>query len=443
MIDLTRGYTRECDGVTRREFIKVGSLPLLGGLTLPQLFRAESAGAAESGKAKSVILLNMIGGPSHQDIFDPKPENTQEYKGPFSVVPTNVPGIYLSEHMPLTARCMDKFALLRSVTHGRGDHEGGNRYMLSGWKPNPVLEYPNLGSAVAKAQGFRTALPPYIHLLETLHFDQTPAGYLPSEFNPFSVAGDPNNAGFSVQDINLPQGIAGDRYTRRKSLLGRVDDLFRSAESTDQLRSMDKFYQRAYGLISSAEAKAAFDLKKESDPVRDRYGRNMLGQGALLARRLVERGVRFVTISRGGWDTHHRNFEALSRDRLPELDRAVSGLLEDLATKGLLDETLVVWMGEFGRTPKVDYSSQWQGGRHHWPHVQTVMLAGGGIRGGQVYGSSDAQAAYPKDNPVKPEDIAATVFHCLGIDPDTEFITPLGRPTKLTEGGEVLRKLLA
>jgi len=439
MIDITTGTTTDCEGFARRDFMKVGSLMLMGGITLPGFLRRQAAGAVDGKKDRAAILVFLAGGPSHQDIYDIKPENAPEYRGPFNAITTNVPGIQYCEHMPLSAKISDKLAVVRSVTHPRGDHEGGNRYMLTGWKPNVATEYPGMGANVAKTKGFATHLPPYMQLLGNAHYDQKPSGFLSNEFNPFTVNGDPNNNGFSVQDVSLPGGVNQSRMGRRQSLQREMDAYFREAEGGDQLRSMDKFYQRAYNLISSKEAKAAFDLSKEDPKLREEYGRNSFGQSCLLARRLVQGGVRFTTIAFGGWDTHSNNFNEMKNNLLPRLDRGVATLVRDLRDRGMLEDTMVIVMGEFGRTPKVNGTA----GRDHWPHVQSVMLAGGGIKGGQTYGTSDKEAAYPKDNPVKPEDLAATVFHCLGVDPETENLSQLGRPTRLTDGGTIIKPLVA
>jgi hypothetical protein len=431
----------DCEGFSRRDFVKAGALTVMG-LTLPDFLRMKSAHAQDTPGARrrtpdaSCIFLWMAGGPSHIDIFDPKPDAPSEVAGPFKTVKTNVPGIELSENMVLTAKHADKFALLRSVTHPRGDHEGGHHYMQTGYAPLPALEYPSYGAVVAKEKGFQKNLPPFVAIPQPAQHGSS--GALGGVYSPFSVGGDPSQRGFSVRDVALPSGMNLSRIERRRTMLEKVDTFHRDIDAAGQIQSMDSFYGLAYNLLTSPDAKKAFDLSKEPDTVREKYGMNPLGQGCLLARRLVESGVRFVTVVRGGWDTHQNNFTSLKGTRLPELDKAIAALLDDLHQTGLLDNTLVVWMGEFGRTPRINSAA----GRDHWPYAQTVLLAGGNIRGGQVVGSTNERGENPSDRPLKPEDVAATIYHCLGIDYTREYQTMTGRPIRIVTGGEAIREIV-
>jgi hypothetical protein len=394
----------------------------------------QTAMAAPGAKEKSCILLWMGGGPSHVDTFDPKPAAGMEIRGPFNAIGTNVSGIQISEHLPLLAKQMDKFSIVRSVTSPEGSHERATHYMLTGYRVLPTLEYPGYGSVVAHESSFKNGLPPYIAIPGVI--GDAEAGYLGATYNPFS-AGDPGGGSYSVRDVNPPNGLTVDRMERRRTFLKAVDQFQRTGRPAEAVASMDTFYTRAYDLITSPEAKKAFNLNAEAATLRDAYGRNSFGQGCLLARRLVEAGVRFVTVSRGGWDTHSNNFNILKDQRLPELDRGYSALLQDLHDHGMLENTLVVWMGEFGRTPVVNKTA----GRDHWPKAMSVCMSGGGLKGGQVVGATDDKAEAPKDRPVTPEDIAATIYATLGLDIHKQFHTASGRPVAIAQG-EAIRELL-
>ncbi|HEU4753374.1 MAG TPA: DUF1501 domain-containing protein, partial [Armatimonadota bacterium] len=359
------GVFRTCDGVSRRDFIKVGTLGL-AGLTLPEFLQLrEAAAAPKPERAKAVILLWMGGGPSHLDTFDPKPDAPSDYRGEFNAIGVKGADFQISEHLPRLAQMGDRFSVLRSVTHPEGAHERGTTYMLTGYRQIPGFEYPGFGSVVAKEKGWQKNMPPYVAIPGVIG-DAGP-GYLGADGSPFS-AGDPGAGNYQVKDILLPQGVDEGRLGRRREFLAAADQLVRTGKADDPVTGVDRFYGKAYELITSAETRKAFDLKQEPDALRDRYGRNGLGQGCLLARRLIESGVRFVTISRGGWDNHGGIFGALRNQRLPELDTAMSALLQDLGDRGMLNEVMVVWMGEFGRTPKVNMT----GGRDHWPKVASV-----------------------------------------------------------------------
>jgi hypothetical protein len=421
---------------TRRDFIKIGSLGFLG-LSLADFFRLRAAsGATAVAKERSCIILWLSGGPSHLDLFDPKPEAAEEIRGPFKAIPTNVSGIQISEHLPKTARHADKFHIIRSLTSKEANHERATNYLLTGYLPLPTMEFPSIGSIISKEKGGRNGLPPYVVIPEANA--SMGSGFLGSAYNPFATS-DPNAKNFKVRDVELPLGVTWERMQQRKALLEMVDNKFRALEANPELvKGMDSFYERAYSLMSSPPAKKAFDMEQEPDSVRESYGRTTFGQGCLLARRLIEGGVRFVTVSRGGWDLHRDNFTNLKKNLLPELDQAYSALLADLHQRGLLESTLVVLMGEFGRTPKVNKDA----GRDHWSRVFSVCLAGGGVRGGHVLGASDKDGAEVKDRPVEIEDLAVTLYDRFGINPRKEHHTPAGRPIKIVHGGEVIKELV-
>jgi hypothetical protein len=430
---------QECGhSVSRRNFIKIGTLGYLG-ISLSQFLELEAAHASPDGPAAtSVILLWMDGGPSHTDTFDPKPEGDSDVRGEFSAIPTNIAGIQVSEHLPLMARQMDKVTLIRAMSHNEGAHERACHTLLTGWHPLPALTYPSMGSVTAKELGMSGALPPYIAVPGGA-FGQGygQSGYLEAAYNPFSVPGDPNRAGFSVQDVSLPQGITRERLDRRRSLLQAMDGLYSQLDKSEAFQARDHFYQQAYTMITSAQTRKAFNIDEEPDAIRDLYGRNSFGQSCLLARRLVEAGVHFVTVNMGGWDTHVNNFKALKDNLLPPLDQGFAALLQDLHSRGILQHTLVLWMGEFGRTPHVNERA----GRDHWPHSQTIVAAGAGVPGGHVLGSTDRNGTGPIDKSVSPADLVATVYTKLGIDIDEHYKTPEGRPIKIIAGGAPIEQL--
>jgi hypothetical protein len=426
---------RTCDGVTRRDFVKMGSLGLLG-LTLPELLEMQAAAAApKPARAKAAIVLWMGGGPSHIDTFDPKPDAPQEWRGEFGAVSARGADFQVCEHLPKLAEVGSKFSVLRSVTHPEGAHERGTTYMLTGYRQIPGFEYPGFGSVVAVEKGWQKNMPPYVAIPGVIG-DAGP-GYLGAEGSPFS-AGDPGAGNYQVRDIVLPGNVNEGRLARRREFVAAADSMVRTGKANDPITGLDNFYSRAYDLITSPTTRKAFDLNQEPAALRDRYGRNGMGQGCLLARRLIESGVRFVSISRGGWDNHGGIFNALRRQRLPELDSAFSTLISDLGDRGMLEETVIIWMGEFGRTPKVNMT----GGRDHWPKVQTVVMAGGGLKGGIGVGESNAKGEEPANRPVKPEDVSYTLFESLGIDPHKVFQTPTGRPIRIANEGQTIRELI-
>ncbi len=416
------------------------------GLALPELLKVEAGAAthaakfyeSKEGPAKSLIHIYLPGGNAHQETWDPKPYAPSEYRGPYKPIKTNVPGIEFSENLKHTAKVADKLCVIRSMNHGEAAHERGTHNMFTGYRPSPAIEFPSFGSVIAHEFGPRKNLPPYICIPNQPN-EYAGTGYLSSMYGPFSLGSDPAaDKGFKVRDLTLPGGVDFDRFQRRRSLLEAVDSHFRSMENADEIDAMDSFYQRAYGLISSEEARNAFDLTKESDKIKERYGKNEAGMRMLLARRLVESGVRLVTLTYGSWDMHDKLKEGISR-YVPSLDQALASLITDLSERGLLDSTLVMVSSEFGRTPKINKTD----GRDHWPRVFSTVLAGGGIKGGMVYGASDSLASEPDENPVSVQDFAKTVYHQLGINADKELIAPGPRPMEIVDGGRVLEEIIA
>ena len=414
----------------RRDFLRIGSLSPLG-LTLADSLRAKK------GKDVSCILLWQSGGCAHQDTFDMKPDAPLEYRGEFKPIPTNVPGIQICEHLPLTARQADKFTILRSMRSVENNHERAINYLLTGYLPLPTIEFPSMGAVVSERLGARNGLPPYVAVPRM--FPSYGAGFLGAEHNPYN-AGDPNVPNYSARDLSLPTDVDWSRLGNRRRLLEQMDAKFRAIEGSPEAAAMDSFYQRAYSLLSSPEAKRAFDIEAEPTAVRESYGRTPVGQGCLLARRLVESGVRFVTVAKGwlNYDTHGDNFNSMKKVLLPEFDRAFAGLIADLNQRGMLDSTLVISMGEFGRTPKVNSAA----GRDHHNDCWSIAIAGAGIPGGRILGATDKYAAEVTDLPVAPEDLLCTICHILGIDPTHEYDTPLRRPVKVTNGGRIVPEIL-
>ena len=438
-----------CDGVARRDFLRLGSAGVFGlGLTLPELL-ARQARAAEAGKSAkdvSLIFLFLHGGMSTIDTWDLKPDAPAEFRGDFKPIDTNVPGVRISEHLPRTAKQMDKIAIIRSFRHHNSDHGPADHYILTGYFPtagfNPTLspnnQRPAHGAVVARTLGPRGSVPPYV-CLPKLH-PSAGSAYLGPAAAPFVIDADPNAPDFAVPDLAPPAVVDASRLDARKELLARVDRFQKAAEAraNRDAQAVSVFQQKAFDLMTSPEAKKAFDIQAEDDGLRDEYGRNTLGQSCLMARRLVQAGVRCVTIDHSNWDTHDANFRVLKEQLLPKLDAGLSTLFRDLSDRGMLDCTLVVVTGEFGRTPRINKNA----GRDHWGTAFTVALGGGGIRGGRVVGKTDARAEKPADDPYGPEDLAATLYHCLGIDPDAEFYTPEGRPVKVVNNGRLIQALL-
>lgn len=425
---------------SRREFLYVGLLGGLG-LSLPQFLRMEARGAQKfyetrEGVAKSVIHIFLPGGMAHQETWDPKPYAPIEYRGPFGSIETAIKGERFGAHMKNLAKVADKITVIRSMAHGEAAHERGTHNMFTGYRPSPAVNYPSFGSVVSHELGPRNSLPPYV-CIPNVPNEFANSGYLSSAYGPFALGSNPERDDFQVRDLNLPKGVTEARFERRRSLLQTVDHHFKTLEESDSLDAMDAFYQHAYKLISSSEAREAFNLKKEDDKMRDRYGRHAPGQRMLLARRLVEAGVRFVSMTAGGWD-HHNNIKNAMQSNLPPVDHALAALINDLDDRGMLDSTLVMVTSEFGRTPKINATA----GRDHWPRVFSVMLAGGGVKRGVIHGSSDALGGEPEEDRVEVPDLATTVYNQLGITGDKELMAPGARPIEIVDGGRILDELL-
>jgi hypothetical protein len=426
---------------SRREFFYVGLLGGLG-LTLPQFLRTQAFGATKEyatreAVAKGIIHIFLPGGMAHQESFDPKPNAPAEYRGPFGAIDTKIPGVQFGEKMTELAKIADKITVIRSMSHGEAAHERGTHNMFTGYRPSPALEYPSFGSVISHELGSQNDLPPYV-CVPSVPNEFANSGYLSSAFGPFALGADPARADFKVRDLNLPTGVDDKRFARRRSLLDTVDHHFRTLEQSDALDSMDAFYQHAYKLISSQTAREAFNLAAEPDAMKDLYGRNAAGQRMLLSRRLIEGGVRFVSLTAGGWD-HHDNIKKGIETNMPDVDKAIAALITDLDQRGMLDSTLVMVTSEFGRTPKINPT----GGRDHWPRVFSTMLAGGGMKKGYVHGSSDSLGGEPETDKVGIEDLATTIYNQIGITADKELMSPGNRPIEIVAGGEVLDSLLS
>ncbi|MSR66289.1 MAG: DUF1501 domain-containing protein [Pedosphaera sp.] len=422
----------------RRDFLFAGTLGALG-LTMGDVFRLqanEPGKPSKEGKAKSVINIFLPGGMAHQESFDPKYLSPIEYRGPLGTVDTAIKGEKFSENLKMTAQIANKITVVRAMTHGEAAHERGTHNMMTGVRPSPAVEYPGIGSVVSHEFGPRNNLPAYVAIPSMSANGGT--GYLGSAYGPFSLGADPGNAGFRVRDLALPTGIDDKRFSSRRSMRAVVDAHFSALEKADALSGMDSFYERAYALISSEKARDAFDIAKESDKLRDEYGRNTGGGRMLLARRMVEAGVRFVSLTYGGWD-HHDNIAAANRGQMPVFDQAFAALIRDLDQRGLLDSTLVMVTTEFGRTPKINGTS----GRDHWPKVFSIVLAGGGIKKGYIHGASDPTGAEPESDALTVENFAATVYTLIGIDPNKNLMSPGDRPLRIVNGGHVEKELLA
>jgi uncharacterized protein (DUF1501 family) len=444
MLDFTTGRASDCTGLSRRSFLRVGGLSALG-LSLPAFLRlqhaASASGAPARAKTVNCILMWMQGGPSHHDTLDPKPDAPAEVRGEFNTIPTTLPGVRVVEHLPLLAKQTDKLSIIRGHDPKNGSHGVADHLMMTGHKFNPSLPFPCFGSVVAKERGYRDGMLPFVQLGRFIdrRFNGGIGGFLGDQYNPFEVHDDPNAAAFKVRDLSVANDAERARLERRYAMLAEVDRYQKAAEEDSQaVKARDVFYEKAHGLITSPLAKRAFDLTAEPDRLRDAYGRNTFGQSCLLARRLIEAGVHFVTLTDGGWDTHADNFKSLKTRKLPVLDRAYSTLLQDLHDRGLLDNTLVVWFGDFGRTPKINPSA----GRDHWASAGVACMGGGGVKTGEVVGATNALGEFVTDSPVSPQDLAATIYHTLGIPLHTWYRAQDGRPIELVPEGKPIRQLV-
>ena len=435
--------------LSRRRMLQIGALGTLG-LSLPAALRAE----AQSGlkvRAKSVIFLHQFGGVPQQDTFDMKPNGPAELRGEFKPIASSVPGLPVCELLPRMAQVMDSVTVVRSVCHRATFHNSAAYYSLTGHQPQADIvsatasasDFPAYGSVVSKLAPGRSQVPTFVSLPWMIADGvfRTPgqfAGYLGKEHDPLFLTKNPNDPSFSVDALTLPIEVPMRRVTDRLALRSGLAAHARLTDKIAAVRGMDTYQQKALSLLTSSETQRAFDIDAEDPVLRDRYGRTPYGQSVLLARRLVEAGVRFVTVyySPGivGWDTHEQNFKLLRESLLPATEQTLPTLIQDLEARGLLDETLVVWTGEFGRTPKINKNA----GRDHWPQCYTLLMAGGGLKRGFVYGASDSAAAYPKDNPCSPDDIAATMFYCMGIDPATELRNHTNQPIPASRGTPIM-----
>jgi hypothetical protein len=427
-----------CEGQKRRDFLRAGAIGL-GGLSLGSFLKLVDAGEVQAAaKAKSAIFINLPGGPSHMDTFDLKPESSSEYRGEFDPIQTNVPGIEICEHLPLLAAQMDKFVILRGVSHTLAAHALGSQYVNCGNRPLPSLEYPGYGAVVTKELGGPADLPPFVSIPNS---NQKP-GYLGVQYAPLHTNATPQKGQpFAVRGISLGNGLTVTDVEQRQALLNQLDTAFDGFERSSQLlEGLDRFSQQAYSMITSPRARDAFDISKESPAFANQFGDSGFGQSCLLATRLVESGVRFVTISTGGWDTHQRNWESLKTRLLPPLDAGLAGLFNGLHEKGLLESTVVFVTGEFGRTPKINTT---RGGRDHYPRCMFMLMAGGGVVGGRVIGESSANATEPLHEAITPDDVAASFYHALGISHEKEYLSPSGRPMMIVRDGKVLHSLFS
>lgn len=445
-IPFGRGLRNTCDGVTRRQALRIGATGLIGGLSLPRLLELQAKAATPNpAKAKACIFLFLEGGPSQLDMWDLKPEAPAEIRGPYKPISTSVPGTQICEHLPMCAKIANKYTIVRSHSHNDNGHNTGYHYVMTGYKadfpdgnsrvPNNHL-FPSLGSIISRELGSKTTLPPYINMPHMMWAGG--AGFYGSEHAPFVIESDPVQADFEVKDLAAPEKISTERQSRRSRLLNDVEKLERETADQGKAKAMSTYYQRARDLMSSAEAKKAFDIRSEPESVRKAYGYTALGQCALLSRRLVEAGCRFVGVDHGGWDHHFTIFPSLEKDMLPHVDRAFSALINDLEQRGLLDSTLVVMMGEMGRTPGINA----QAGRDHWSMAQSIIFAGGGVKPGQIIGATDKKASAPTADPVSVEDVLRTLFQQMGVDTTKTYYTPLGRPVPIVDGGKIIPGLV-
>lgn len=443
------GNSRQyCDGISRREMIRVGGTGMLAGLSLPTLLQMQAEAAiTKSAKAKSCIFIMLEGGPSHIDMWDLKPEAPVEIRGPFRPISTVVPGTQIGEILPHCSKIVDKFTILRSHSHKDNAHQTGRHWVLTGYPPSfadgqakgvPFNElYPSLGSIVSRELGPGGYVPPYIELPNPL--GPGGPGFYGPKYAPFTIDNDPVQADFKVRDLTVPESISDARFTRRQKLLSEAEKLGNGTQAPGRPQTLTSYYEQAMNLVTSPEARKAFDIHAEPAAMREKYGYTSIGQCTLLARRLVEAGCRFIGIDHGSWDTHTDNFTSHEKALVPPTDRAFSTLITDLDERGLLDETLVIMMGEMGRTPRINKDA----GRDHWSQCQTVIMAGGGIKRGAVIGASDPTASYPITQPYGIQDLLRTVFYLMGVDANKVYHTPLGRPVPVVSGGHKIDEVLA
>lgn len=428
---------RTCDGMQRRDFLRVGVLGA-SSVTLANYLQWSQAAEVTGAKAKSAIFINLAGGPTHLDTFDMKPDSPSEYRGEFNPIQTNVPGIEICEHLPKLAQCMDKFTILRGITHTLAAHELGSQYVNTGNRPIPSLEFPGYGAVVSRELGGPDELPTNVAIPNSAQ----KSGYLGVRYAALNTGSTPK-AGqpYSVRGVSLTGGLTVTEVERRQNLLADLDQTFRDIEKDSQLLDgLDRFSEQAHTIITSRRSRDAFNVALESPSFAEPFGESSFGQSCLLASRLVESGVRFVTIQSGGWDTHNDNWKRLKDNLLPPLDAGLSALLNGLQQKGLLESTAVFVTGEFGRTPKINTQRV---GRDHYARAMFMLMAGGGVKPGQVIGASDEKGLGPVGMGHTPDNVAASFYHNLGIDPKKEYHTSTGRPVMIVRDGKVIPELFA
>ena len=441
---MTRTKSDFCDGITRRGILQAG-LGGAVGLSLPDLLRlkAEAAGRGAESRDTAIIYLELAGGPTQHETYDPKPNAPVEYRGPFNPINTSVPGVQLSQLMVEQARIMDKLAVIRSIHHNSGSHGTSSHLTQTGYylrdNQNRENEMPCIGSITARLRGANTSgVPPFVSLPQSMRFGR--AAWLGNGYNPFSTGRDADAKDFSVPNLTLLDGLSQNRLNDRRALLTGFDTSKRLVDNHGVTESIDHFTEQAFEMVTGNAARDAFDIEAEDPKVRQRYGLNSIGQNCLLARRLVERGITYVTIrgsSLGSWDDHV-NVAKRMKEKGPGYDRGIAALVDDLHARGLGRRVMVVAMGEFGRTPRVNKNA----GRDHWGRVMSVLMAGGGLRTGQVVGSSDATGSVPQDRPYGPENVLAVMYRHLGIDPSTTFADPAGRPRYILEDRKLITELI-
>jgi hypothetical protein len=440
MLDILGGRFGTCDGMSRRNFLRVGTLGM-AGIALPDLLRLRALAAKpeSSPKDTAVIQIFLGGGPTHMETYDLKPDAPKEFRGEFKPIASNLPGAEICELFPAQARVMDKLAIIRSLHHTTADHNSGAHWLLTGFPTNAPLtrnnDRPSVGSVVSRLRGANApGVPAYVGVPRANNFGQ--AAYLGPGYNPFNLDGDPSQ-NFRVRNLDPAGGLDVARLEDRRYLLSRLDRMDRRRDASGMMDGLDRFNQQAYEMVTGPAARRAFDIAREDPKLRDRYGRNRIGQGCLLARRLVEAGVSFVTINEGNWDHHGQIFQNCRR-QLPPLDTAIAALVSDLYERGLSQKVLLIVWGEFGRTPRINGGA----GRDHWPGAMSALLAGGGLKMGQVIGATSRKAEYPVERPIRPEDVLKTVYHILGINPLQEFPNEAGRPMPVLNSGQAIPELI-
>ncbi len=433
MLNLLPGFDRDCERLSRRCLLQVGGLAGLG-VSLPTLLASREASAAGDSKQDiNCIVIWTRGGTSHHDTFDPKPAAPVSVRGEFGVIDTAIPGVQFTEIVPTMAREAKRYSVLRGWNPRNGSHGTADQWVMSGRRFNPAMGFPTYGSVVSHQKGFKNVLPPFVQLGGNIdrRYGGGTAGILGIEHNPFEMLADPNAKKFSVRDITPPSGVSMTRVDRRRRILAKVDSLQRQADlQPAAFDALDDFYKTAMNIITAPETKTAFDIGAEDKKLRDRYGRHQFGQSCLLARRLIQAGVRFVTVTDGGWDTHQNNFSSLKKSRIPPVDQALPILLEDLEDRGMLESTLVLWLTDFGRTPKINSAS----GRDHWASSGFAIMSGAGVPRGEILGETTGDGGQVARNEYHSDDIATTVYQKLGIPHDLIVRAPDGRPVRLIEG---------